>query len=135
MIHVNHWNITSGTGSYTWPVYSDVPVHPITLQCFKRYERSNDKELKFWIHVRKNIFDKNDALNLIFQNVIKTNLRVHGHPNPDAVRTPATFIISFIHYPLFIHQGRHWTRQRSQKKEYIPKIFNVVSFIIFVSRK
>ena len=31
LVHPNHWNIISGTGSCTWPVNFDQPVHPITL--------------------------------------------------------------------------------------------------------
>jgi hypothetical protein len=32
LVHVNYWNITSGTGSYTLPVNFAQLVHPITLQ-------------------------------------------------------------------------------------------------------
>jgi hypothetical protein len=40
MVHVNHWNITSGTGSYTLPVNFDLPV---------RHENSTPVENSFWV--------------------------------------------------------------------------------------
>ena len=40
LVHPNHWNIISGTGSCTWPVNFDQPVHPITLQLKTTLEKT-----------------------------------------------------------------------------------------------
>jgi hypothetical protein len=81
LVHVNHWNITSGTGSYTLPVYFDQPVHPITLQLKTTLEKTLRCQVSlfyFWyryFNSRENPRTKRSlfaALNRILEKNLKT---------------------------------------------------------------